>query len=110
MVSSSRANATLNSLYNSSVYKLEDEVFELLGGKERKPKEIPIDLILRIAFGSIVFANLVIPNLEPLEGMPSIITVIGQMIQVSVAIFVFGSWWIWLPMQDYKKRVAARLL
>jgi hypothetical protein len=36
-------------LYDSSVYKLEDQLFELLGGKEQKPKEIPVDIILLVS-------------------------------------------------------------
>jgi hypothetical protein len=47
-----KANA--EKLYNSSIYKLEDQLFQLLGGKEQKPKEIPIDTILQIAFGSFI--------------------------------------------------------
>jgi hypothetical protein len=49
-----KAKAT--DLYNSSVYKKEDELFALLGGKEQKPKEVPIDIILRISYGVLAIA------------------------------------------------------
>lgn len=50
----SRDKAKATQLYNSSVYKLEDHLFELLGGQGQKPKEIPFDIILRISGGALI--------------------------------------------------------
>jgi hypothetical protein len=42
-------------IYNNSVYKIEDELYEKLGRTNKKPKEIPIDKILKLIIpGSIL--------------------------------------------------------
>jgi hypothetical protein len=105
-------------LYNSSIYRLEDQLFELVGGTKRKPKEIPIDIILRVAYGSLYTAYLSLTLLEPSEGtrlifgvtVPNIIMVIVDMIMIFSLIVSVGSAYVWIPIKDYKERVKARLL
>jgi hypothetical protein len=43
-------------LYPTSVYNLENRLFELLGGMEQKPKEVPVDILMRIGFGLFIVA------------------------------------------------------
>jgi len=49
-------------IYEKSVYKIEDELYEKLGKKNQKPKELPVDIILQyiipgsmIGFFSVLF-------------------------------------------------------
>ncbi|HEY6756609.1 MAG TPA: hypothetical protein VI037_04400 [Nitrososphaera sp.] len=45
-----------SNLYPTSVYEVEDHLFELLGGREQKPKEVPVDVLMRIGFGLFIVA------------------------------------------------------
>jgi hypothetical protein len=47
-------------LYNSSVYRKENELFELLGGKKQKPNEGPIDIIFQVIFFAFAFLSVIL--------------------------------------------------
>ena len=116
-------------LYNSSVYKLEDKLFELLGGREQKPKEIPIDIILSIiasVFGIVFYFYFVLS----LSFDPSLLTALSSLgqsnqtnnqgqsnpsiIQVSIpyliGLSVLYTFYIVVNVSRYKNRVKGRLV
>ncbi|MDQ3836261.1 MAG: hypothetical protein M3270_04920 [Thermoproteota archaeon] len=43
-------------LFPRSVYLLENRLYELLGGMEQKPKEVPVDIYMRIGLGLLLIA------------------------------------------------------
>jgi len=94
-------------LYASSIYKLEDILFESLGGKKRKPQEVPIDVYLHM--GSfvlyVVFAALTIqPTIFGLN--VETIAFIGLEIIFTGFMVYFG---FILPLRDYRYRRFAKL-
>jgi hypothetical protein len=100
--------AKTTKLYNSSTYKLEDQLFELLGAKDQKPKEIPIDSILRISYG-IFF---MVPFLIII-----IISVIGSRLPrfeeigfILLFVVPIAMIYVILPIIRYRNRVKARLV
>jgi hypothetical protein len=106
-------------LYNSSIYRTEDQLFELLGGKEQKPKEISIDIIFRVALGSFYCAvfimNTVInsadfEDLQTFFGFPiHDAPIVNFIYRIVITLAPSGVLFYLLPIADYKKRVKARL-
>jgi hypothetical protein len=114
-------------LYNSSVYKLEDKLFELLGGREQKPKEIPIDIILTIitsVFGIVFYfyfvlslsfdpgflSSLVQSNQSNNQVQSNSSTLLYSSIPYLIAVTALHTFYIVVNVSRYKNRVKARLV
>jgi hypothetical protein len=95
-------------LYNSSIYKVEDELFETLGGREQKPKEIPIDIIFHIITNATficLFLSLGVGSIGPIDLFDIVFSIIFLI--AAPAYFAFG---IVAYISIYKNRVKARLV
>jgi hypothetical protein len=110
----SRGKAMATQLYNSSFYKLEDQLFELLGGKAQKPKEIPIDIIFRISSGAFLLTvnSFLIYQLSRSVVLESnvyvVISLFAMLFGFLIAIPVFLG--VVNPIREYKTRVKAGLV
>jgi hypothetical protein len=114
---SNRVNLT--QLYNSSLYKKEDRLFDLLGGRKLKPKEVPIDVVFRISVVSLVFGSLALNvtfyNMDAPPGSEDTINYYGLRPQISPIAFViftviFFPGYTYLVIIYYKRRVKAGLV
>jgi hypothetical protein len=98
-------------LYNSSVYGIEDKLFESLGGNREKPKEIPIDVILSISSYALSIAiSFIFGALGPFSLMASEPTNILYVIIYFIAVPAVFSFGIVANISYYKNRVKARLV
>jgi hypothetical protein len=85
-------------IYEKSVYKIEDDLYEKLGKKNQKPKELPIDKILQLSTfgGFIVFLTTLIvvgAVISIISGQSLPVEIMYSLPRIYHWFFLNNNWW-----------------
>jgi hypothetical protein len=101
-------------LYNNSIYKIEDDLFEALGARHEKLNEIPFDKIFTISTGSWVISFFVYLSLSTIFDTMAVSEQLQQNLFTGIIVGLFGLlgtiYAIILPVLTYRHRRSSRLL
>jgi hypothetical protein len=104
-------------LFDRSVYEVENRLYQLLGGAEQKPKEIPVDIFLRIGFGLFVIAFFISPSMvvvlvSSYSQSDNAVKddILSRIDDILGPLVLTGSMYVILPITGYINRLKSRLL